>query len=70
MSVPAILFSTIYLFLKNPILIEGWPTIISSFITGMISLHFLIRISKKIDFYKFTLIFALLCFISAIINFI
>ncbi|MEM3062375.1 MAG: undecaprenyl-diphosphate phosphatase [Nitrososphaerota archaeon] len=70
MSAPAILASTIYLFLKNPILIESWPVIISSFFIGMISLHFLIRISKKMNFYKFTLIFALLCFIGAIINFI
>lgn len=70
MSTPAILASTIYLFLKNPILIESWPVIISSFFIGMISLHFLIRISKKMNFYKFTLIFALLCFIGAIINFI
>ncbi|MEM2632680.1 MAG: undecaprenyl-diphosphate phosphatase, partial [Nitrososphaerota archaeon] len=39
MSAPAILASTIYLFLKNPILIESWPVIISSFFIGMISLH-------------------------------
>jgi undecaprenyl-diphosphatase len=70
MAAPSILASIIYLFLKNPILIEIWPTLISSFFIGMISLHFLIRISEKMNFYKFTLIFALLCFIGAIINFV
>ncbi len=70
MSAPSILASTIYLFLKNPIMIESWPALISSFFIGIISLHFIINISKKMNFYKFTLIFALLCFIGAAINFI
>lgn len=71
MSLPVVLASSFYLFLKEPILIfEWWPALISSFLVGILSLHFLIKFAKKINFFKFTLIFSLLCFLGAIIGFI
>ena len=43
MSGPIVLASSAYLFLKNPVLVfEAWPSLISSFLVGLISLHFLI----------------------------
>ncbi|MBZ9572011.1 undecaprenyl-diphosphate phosphatase [Patescibacteria group bacterium] len=71
MSVPVILASSCYLFLRNPVLaLEGWPSLISSFLAGFFSLHFLIKFTKKINFFKFALIFGLLCFLGAAIGFI
>jgi len=71
MSVPAILASSFYLFLKNPVLaFEGWPALIFSFLVGILTLHFLINLSKKINFFKFVLIFSSLCFLGAIIGFL
>ena len=71
MSVPVVLASSFYLFLKDPILfIEGWPALISSFLVGIFSLHFLINLAKKINFFKFALIFSLLCFLGVIVGFI
>jgi len=64
MSTPVILASSAYLLLKNPTLIDGWPSLITSFIVGIISLAILIKISQKINFSKFTLIYAILCFIG------
>lgn len=66
MSVPVVLASSLYLFLDSPSLaIKGWPSLISSFLVGLLSLHFLINLSRKIDFFKFALIFSLLCFLGA-----
>lgn len=71
MSVPLVLISSIYLFLKNPSLMyEGWISLISSFLIGLLSLHFLIKLAKKINFFKFTLTFSLLCFLGALIGFL
>ena len=71
MSAPVVLSSTIYLFFKNPTLVlEGWPALISSFLVGILSLAFLIRISQRINFFKFVIIFASLCFLGAAIGFI
>lgn len=70
MSVPVVLSSSIYLFIQNPLLVyDSWPALISSFITGLLSLHFLINACQKIDFFKFALGFSLLCFLGAIISF-
>lgn len=71
MSVPVILASSVYLFLENPSLIlGGWPSLISGFLMGFLSLHFLINWAQKINFFKFALIFALLCFLGAVIGFL
>lgn len=69
MSAPVVLVSSVYIFLKNPVLIEAWPALVSSFFTGFISLFFLMKISDKINFYLFALIFAIICFIGGIIGF-
>ena len=66
MSAPPILGMAGFLFFKNPILfVEAWPALIFSFLTGLASLSFLLKISAKINFFKFALIFALLCFLGA-----
>lgn len=69
MSVPAVLASSVYLYLKNSTLVfEGWPALISSFLIGFLSLHFLINLAKKINFFQFVLIFGTLCFLGAMIS--
>ncbi|MCX7779036.1 MAG: undecaprenyl-diphosphate phosphatase [Patescibacteria group bacterium] len=71
MSIPVVLLSSLYLFLENKsIIVESWPALISSFIIGLLTLKILISFSKKINFSKFALLFAILCFLGAIINFI
>jgi len=65
-SVPVILASSFYLFLNNQtIIVEGWFSLIASFLVGFLTLKFLMNIAKKINFFKFALIFALLCFLGA-----
>ncbi len=68
MSAPVILASSAYLVLKNPVLITGWPALISSFVFGIGTLHILMKYSQKINFYKFTLFFGLLCLVGAVIS--
>ena len=70
MSAPVILASTAYLVLENSVLLNAWPSLIFSFLAGFLSLRFLMRISERINFYYFTLIFSLLCFLGAIMGFI
>jgi len=70
MSAPLVLASSAYLFWKNPLLIAGWPSLISSFLAGLISLSFLMKLAEKMNFYRFALIFALLCFTGGIIGLI
>jgi undecaprenyl-diphosphatase len=71
MSVPTILISSIYLSLNNPSLpSKGWPALILSFFVGILSLHFLITLSKKINFFWFALIFGLLCLFGGVIGFL
>lgn len=71
MSVPVGLAANAYIFLETPALIShGWLALVVSFIVGMLSLHFLIRISEKINFFKFAFVFALLCFLGGFLSFI
>jgi undecaprenyl-diphosphatase len=71
MSVPVVLASSFYLFLENPTLsFQAWPALFSSFLVGFLSLDFLLKLSQKINFFNFTFIFALLCFLGAIIGFL
>lgn len=68
MSAPVVLGLSGYMFLENKSLVfEGFPALISSFLVGIVSLHFLISASKKINFFKFALGFAILCFLGAIL---
>jgi undecaprenyl-diphosphatase len=68
-SIPVILGADLYLYLKNPTIITGnaWIGLLFSFIFGFITLKFLMKISQKINFSKFTFIFGCLCFVGAII---
>lgn len=71
MSAPVVLVSSGYLFLQNPsLLFETWPALIFSFLVGALSLHFLMELSQKINFFKFALIFSLFCFVGAVIGFL
>lgn len=71
LSVPVGLAANFYLFLENPGLIaQGWIGLITSFIVGIFSLHLLIRVSEKINFFKFALVFAGLCFLGVIVGLI
>jgi len=69
LSVPVGITANAYLFLKSPNLITGaWISLIISFIVGITTLHFLIKIFQKINFFKFALIFAILCFLGFILS--
>ncbi|MBU0476656.1 undecaprenyl-diphosphate phosphatase [Patescibacteria group bacterium] len=71
MSAPVVLASSIYLFLGNPSIVLGaWISLIFSFLVGILSLHFLLKLASRMNFFKFALIFALLCFLGAAIGFI
>ena len=66
MSAPVTIGMAIFMFIKEPILIqESWPALISSFFAGILSLDILLKIAEKIDFFKFAILFAVLCFIGA-----
>lgn len=68
MSAPVILASNVYLFWENrPLLVKGGISFIFSFLIGILTLNFLIKISQKINFFKFALIFSSLCFLGALI---
>lgn len=70
MSAPVVLVAAVFLALETPVLMIGWPALLASFLVGLVSLHFLMRLSQRINFFKFTLVFAVLCFIGAGIGFI
>ena len=70
MSDPVVLASAIFVYLKNPTLNSGWPSLISGFIIGLLSLSFITKVSKKINFSTFALVFAILCLIGAGISFL
>ncbi len=70
MSAPVVLISNVYLITKNPVLLQGWPALVSSFIVGILSLSFLMKLSKKINFSIFALIFGILCLLGGIIGLI
>ena len=70
MSAPVVLAMAGFLFFQNPVLLsEGWPVLFSSFLVGFLTLSFLLRIAAKINFFKFALFFALLCFLGAGLGF-
>ena len=70
MSVPVVFASSVYLYLKDPTLFSfSFGALIFSFLTGILTLHFLIKISQKLNFSKFTLIFGLLCIFGGLFGF-
>jgi len=71
MSGPVVLASSIYLYLSNPdIISKAWPALVSSFVVGFISLHFLMKISQRINFFYFALSFGLLCLLGGALGLI
>jgi undecaprenyl-diphosphatase len=68
MSAPVVLAATVYVVMKNPVLLESWPALVTSFIVGVASLSLLMRMAEKINFTLFALVFAVLCFIGGIIT--
>lgn len=70
MSAPVVLASSVFLFLNNSILIiNAWPALLTSFVIGILSLHFLLKLSRKINFFWFALVFSLFCFLAAGLEF-
>ena len=70
MSVPAIFSSSVYLGFQNPSLaLDGWPSLIFSFLVGLLSLHFLLNLAKRTNFFKFAFLFGLLCLLGAVAGF-
>lgn len=66
MSAPITIGMALFMFIKEPILVqESWPALISSFFVGILSLDILLKFVEKVDFFKFAIIFATLCFIGA-----
>lgn len=66
-SVPVVLGSSFYLYLKNPgMAVVSWPALIASFFFGLLSLKILLDLSKKVNFSVFTFIFGILCLIGAL----
>ena len=71
MSAPAVLASSIFLFVGNPSLVlASWPSLILSFLVGFLSLDFLLKLTKRTSFFKFALTFGLLCLLGAAVGFI
>ena len=69
-SVPVVMGSSLYLFIKNPVLIsQGWIALIFSFIFGIISLKIVLNWARKINFSFFTFIFGIICLIGGLISF-
>ncbi len=65
MSVPVVAASSFYLLLENPALAkQGWPALASSFLIGILTLHYVLKIARKINFYKLALGFSALCFLG------
>jgi undecaprenyl-diphosphatase len=70
MSVPAVAASTGYLliFKTHGLSFSIWPAVVSSFVVGLLSLKVLTRVSQKINFSRFALAFAALCFLGALLE--
>ena len=69
-SAPVVLGSSLYLFIKNPVLVsQSWIAVIFSFIFGLLFLRIILSWAKKINFSLFTFIFGIICLVGAIISF-
>ena len=66
MSAPVVLAMAVFLGIENPVLVsKSYPALIFSFLAGLVSLRILLKFAEKINFFKFALIFSLLCFLGA-----
>ena len=71
MSAPVVLAMAVFLSFENPVLIsETWLALIFSFLTGLLTLNVLLKITEKINFFKFALIFSFICFLGAGLGFL
>lgn len=72
MSVPVVLASNSYLLLQDPVLPwkQGLVASIFSFGVGILSLSLLLRLVKKINFFKFALSFSIICLLGAAFGFL
>ena len=69
MSLPVVLASSIFLFLENHQLAAvGGIALVFSFLVGLLTLHILLKIAQKIDFFKFALAFGLLCIAGFVVG--
>ena len=67
MSIPVVIVSSVYILIKDNIIINAWPSIIVSFIVGLIFLNILLKVCQKINFSLFTFIFGILCILGYLI---
>jgi len=66
MSAPVVLAMSVFLGFENHVLVaKSYPAILSSFLTGIVSLRILLKVAEKINFFKFALFFSFLCFLGA-----
>lgn len=71
MSAPAVAMSSLYLYIQNPVSLSCfWPAILTSSLVGILSLKIILAFSQRINFFKFAIFFALLCFIGGVISLI
>lgn len=68
LSAPLVFCSSAYLYLKDPAIVnnESLLALLFSFIFGVITLRFLLKLVQKINFSSFTFIFGILCILSGI----
>ncbi len=69
MSVPVIITADVYLILQDHTLaLDSWPALITSFVVGIVSLHLLLNLSKKVKFSIFAFAFGILCILGALVS--
>ena len=69
LSLPIVLASSIYLVIfERGVVMESWIALPISFIVGMITLSWLLRVTRRVDFFWFVVSFSLLCFIGGLIG--
>lgn len=68
LSAPLVFCSSLFLYLKDPAIIntESLVSLFFAFIFGILTLKFLLKLVQKINFSLFTLIFGILCILSGI----
>lgn len=69
LSAPAVVAASGLILLKDSgAILASWPALITAFAVGFVSLDFLLKFAKKINFSVFALIFGLLCLAGAAVG--
>lgn len=70
MSVPAVAASTMYflVFKGGNFSFELWPGVLASFLSGLLFLDVLTKMGERMNFFRFALAFAVLCFAGVILE--